>query len=76
MCGSGGIGGCEGSTAELAFEYVTGSSGLYQEYQYGYTSYYGTDYECSLPPSFETSPVSLAYESVFSCHLIHYPVGG
>jgi cathepsin L len=38
----GGIGGCQGSTAELAFEYATGSPGLYQEYQYSYTSYSGT----------------------------------
>jgi cathepsin L len=45
----GGVGKCEGSTAELAFEYVTGSRGLYQEYQYGYESYYGKDYECALP---------------------------
>jgi cathepsin L len=37
----GGTGKCEGSTAELAFEYLTGSSGMYQEYQYSYASYYG-----------------------------------
>lgn len=37
----GGTGKCEGSTAELAFEYLTGSTGMYQEYQYSYTSYYG-----------------------------------
>jgi cathepsin L len=42
----GGIGQCEGSTAELAFDYVTGSDGMYQEYQYPYESYYGTDYDC------------------------------
>jgi hypothetical protein len=37
----GGTGKCEGSTAELAFEYLTGSKGMYQEYQYSYASYYG-----------------------------------
>ena len=39
----GGTGGCAGSTAELAFEYVSGSKGLAQEFQYPYTSYYGKD---------------------------------
>ena len=39
----GGTGGFSGSTAELAFEYVAGSKGLVQEYQYPYTSYYGKD---------------------------------
>ncbi len=38
------------SHAELAFEYVSGSKGLlWQEYQYGYTSYYGVDSECITP---------------------------
>ncbi len=45
----GGSGGCNGATAELAFEYVTGSKGLWQEYQYGYTSYYGVDSACITP---------------------------
>lgn len=45
----GGTGGCEGSTAELAFEYVTGSTGLLQEYQYAYSSYYGEDFTCTWP---------------------------
>jgi cathepsin L len=45
----GGTGGCAGSTAELAFDYVTKSGGLYQEFQYSYSSYYGSNYECSLP---------------------------
>eukprot|EP00595_Chromulina_sp_UTEXLB2642_P000172 CAMPEP_0196762438 /NCGR_PEP_ID=MMETSP1095-20130614/1952_1 /TAXON_ID=96789 ORGANISM="Chromulina nebulosa, Strain UTEXLB2642" /NCGR_SAMPLE_ID=MMETSP1095 /ASSEMBLY_ACC=CAM_ASM_000446 /LENGTH=378 /DNA_ID=CAMNT_0042113331 /DNA_START=24 /DNA_END=1160 /DNA_ORIENTATION=- len=45
----GGTGGCSGSTAELAFDYVASSSGLYEEYQYPYTSYFGKDYSCSLP---------------------------
>ena len=45
----GGYGACEGSTAELAFTYVSGSKGLYQEFQYGYASYNGVDYNCTLP---------------------------
>jgi len=52
----GGTGGCMGSTAELAFDYVTGSSGLVQEFQYPYTSYYGQDFDCTMPPS--ESPVA------------------
>lgn len=50
----GGVGKCEGSTPELAFDYVAGSAGMYEEYQYGYASYYGVDYDCTLPP---TAPV-------------------
>lgn len=45
----GGVGGCEGSTAELAFNYVTGSHGLFSEYQWGYTSYYGDAAPCKVP---------------------------
>jgi cathepsin L len=52
----GGSGGCAGATAELAFDYVTGSTGLYQEYQYSYTSYYGKDAACTIPSS--GSPVA------------------
>jgi cathepsin L len=51
----GGSGGCDGSTAELAFEYVTGSNGMYQEYQYSYTSYYGQNSACVTPSG---SPVA------------------
>jgi cathepsin L len=32
-------------------EYVTESKGLLQEFQYGYTSYYGVESTCSLPAS-------------------------
>mmetsp|Transcript_20143 Transcript_20143/g.45049 ORF Transcript_20143/g.45049 Transcript_20143/m.45049 type:complete len:378 (+) Transcript_20143:86-1219(+) len=53
----GGTGGCEGSTAELAFEYLSGSRGMYEEYQYSYTSYYGVDEDCKRFPG-ETSPVA------------------
>ncbi len=45
----GGTGGCQGSTAELAFEYVSGSNGIYQEFQYGYTSYEGNNSACLAP---------------------------
>lgn len=47
----GGTGGCAGSTAEIAFDYVTGSNGMYQEYQYSYSSYYGSNFECTIPSS-------------------------
>lgn len=42
----GGTGGCYGATFELAFDYVAGSDGMYQEFQYPYNSYYGDDYPC------------------------------
>lgn len=45
----GGTGGCSGATAEIAFEYVTNSIGLLQEFQYPYTSYYGKDFVCTMP---------------------------
>jgi len=43
----GGTGGCQGATAEIAFDYVAKSAGLYQEYQYPYLSYTGKDAECN-----------------------------
>eukprot|EP01035_Chromulina_nebulosa_P021230 gene21230-27505_t len=46
----GGSGGCSGATAEVAFDYVASSSGIHEEYQYPYLSYFGTNYDCSLPP--------------------------
>lgn len=51
----GGTGGCNGATAEIAFEYVTGSTGMYQEFQYPYFSYYGKNYDCAIPSG---SPVA------------------
>jgi len=42
----GGTGGCGGSTAELAFEYVV-NAGLTQEWQYPYTAYTGTTGTCN-----------------------------
>ena len=41
----GGVGGCEGSTAELAYEYLSTSDGMYQSFQYPYYSYFGEDGE-------------------------------
>jgi len=52
----GGSGGCNGATAEIAFDYATGSGGLYQEFQYSYLSYYGNDYACAIPTG--THPVA------------------
>lgn len=45
----GGTGGCEGSTAELAFDFLSSTHGLYEEYQWSYTSYYGTESSCKVP---------------------------
>jgi len=42
----GGTGGCEGATAEIAFDYLSGSKGFYEEFQYPYISYGGTDQDC------------------------------
>lgn len=52
----GGSGGCQGATAEIAFDYLTTSKGLFEEYQYSYQSYYGKDYNCTLPKL--TKPVA------------------
>lgn len=42
----GGTGGCMGSTAELAYTYVSGSTGIAQEWTYPYTAYTGTTGTC------------------------------
>lgn len=54
----GGVGGCEGSTAALAYNYLAVSNdGGYQEMQYPYTSYYGETGECKVDQiSTQTSP--------------------
>lgn len=44
----GGTGGCEGATAELAFDYVAGSAGAVEEYEIGYSAYYGQDSSCAV----------------------------
>jgi cathepsin L len=43
---SGGTGGCEGATCQVAFDYAASSAGLYQEFQYPYVSYGGEDQTC------------------------------
>jgi cathepsin L len=43
----GGTGGCEGATAEIAFDYVAGA-GVLEEYQLGYQAYYGGDSACGV----------------------------
>jgi cathepsin L len=43
----GGTGGCEGATAEIAFDYLSDSAGFYEEFQYPYVSYDGTDQSCN-----------------------------
>jgi len=45
----GGTGGCAGSTAELAFDYLAGSDGFLEEHQYGYAGYQGTTSACAVP---------------------------
>lgn len=52
----GGTGGCNGATFELAFDYLAGSSGIVQEYQVGYSAYYGDNSACGLTDS--TVPVA------------------
>lgn len=42
----GGTGGCSGATAEIAFDYLTGSTGHFEEFQYSYNSYDGTNEVC------------------------------
>eukprot|EP00605_Chrysophyceae_sp_TOSAG23-4_P000607 GSChrysophyteH1.ASY1.ANO1.684.1 assembled CDS len=37
----GGTGNCAGATAEIAFDYVAKSTGMVEEYMYGYGAYYG-----------------------------------
>jgi len=42
----GGTGGCGGATAELAYDRIKQMGGLATEWNYPYTSYYGSDYKC------------------------------
>jgi cathepsin L len=45
----GGTGNCEGSTAELGFDYIAKSTGMVEEYMYGYGAYYGNVTDCQVP---------------------------
>jgi len=48
----GGTGGCSGSTAELAFDYVASSFALVEEFQYSYANYFGgSGNTCTVPES-------------------------
>ncbi len=47
----GGKGNCQGATAEIAFDYVASSEGLLEEFQYSYSSFYGVESSCSIPPA-------------------------
>ena len=53
----GGTGGCNGATAEIAFDYVAGMSGILEEYQLGYTAYNGQNTPCGFE-SADTTPVA------------------
>jgi cathepsin L len=46
----GGTGGCQGATAEIAFDYVAGA-GVLEEYQLGYQAYYGENSACGMTRS-------------------------
>ena len=54
----GGKGNCQGATAELAFEYVASSVGLYDEFQLPYTEYYGVESKCVLPSDTPRATIS------------------
>lgn len=55
----GGTGGCEGGTAEVAFQSIITVGGIASEWTYPYISYNGTDYACRLNSShFTFSPVA------------------
>jgi len=51
----GGNGGCTGSTAEIAFEYVK-QHGMVEEWVFGYQSFHGAKVNCTLKDSPESSP--------------------
>ncbi len=54
----GGKGNCQGATSELAFEYVSNSIGLFDEFQLPYTEYYGTEARCQLPNTTPKAKIS------------------
>jgi len=47
----GGSGNCNGATAEIAFDYVAGSDGMVESFQYPYTEYFGVESSCNVPPA-------------------------
>jgi len=52
----GGTGGCQGSTAESGFEYVSNSNGVAEEWSYPYESYNGANITCKFDKAL-TPPV-------------------
>jgi len=54
----GGKGNCQGATAELAFDYIANSVGLYDEFQLPYTEYYGVESTCLLPSDTPRATIS------------------
>jgi len=54
----GGTGGCEGGTAELAYETLIQIGGLSSEWTYPYRSYFGDDFACSFDKS-KTPPQAM-----------------
>lgn len=55
----GGTGGCEGATAEIAFDYVASAGGALEEYQLGYTAYGGADSACGFDTATMTPVASI-----------------
>eukprot|EP00758_Cryptobia_borreli_P013364 Tbor_TRINITY_DN5826_c1_g3::TRINITY_DN5826_c1_g3_i1::g.6086::m.6086 len=51
----GGTGGCNGATAEVAFDYLANVGGQTEEWMYGYQSYFGEVPSCQFNPS-QTTP--------------------
>jgi cathepsin L len=47
----GGTGNCQGATAEIAFDYMASSAGILEEFQYGYSEYFGKESACDINPS-------------------------
>jgi cathepsin L len=54
----GGLGNCNGATAELAFDYIASSLGLFDEFQLPYTEYYGQEAKCELPNTTPKAKIS------------------
>lgn len=46
----GGTGNCQGATAEIAFDYMASSAGILEEFQYGYSEYFGKESDCAINP--------------------------
>jgi len=51
----GGTGGCEGGTAQIAYQHVIDAGGIASEWVYPYSSYDGQDHTCAMPKRFAAS---------------------